>query len=428
MPFSSHSSSDPPPRWLFVDFNSYFASVEQQMDETLRGKPIVVAPVETDSTCAIAASYEAKAFGIKTGTPIHEAKRLCQDIIVVQAKHEQYVKFHEKVVEEIERHYPVQIVGSIDEMGCLLDDKHAEERVALDLGRRIKAGVIRRMGECMRCSVGIAPNYFLAKVASELTKPDGLEVIRLREMPGRLAHLKLGDLPGIGRSMEPRLRAAGIRNFVDLWRAPAEVLHRVWGGVCGDRFWHQLHGGDLDQLPVDRRTVGHSHVLAPAVRRPQEAAVVARRLLLKAASRLRRLEYRAGQMTLGLRTEQGARVEAGARFPPVSDSYALIHTLDALWLELMEQTGWTPVKKISVTLHRLEPLQVPEQLELFPAPGQISAAEREKREVLSRVMDRVNQHYGRDSLALGFAPDQVKSFSGTKVAFTRIPEMHEFQE
>ncbi len=420
--------ADPPPRWLFVDLNSYFASVEQQIDRRLRGRPVAVVPVLTDSTCAIAASYQAKKFGVKTGTLIRDAKKMCPGLVLVEANHEHYVEFHQRIVQEIERHYPVHVIASIDEVGCLLDARHAREDIALDLGRRIKRGLLENIGEVITCSVGIAPNRYLAKVASDLTKPDGLEVIRLRDLPGRLEHLKLNDLPGIGRNMEPRLHESRIHTFRDLWNAPSDVLHRVWGGVGGDRFWHQLHGGDLDDEPVQRRTIGHSHVLEPKFRRPPEAAIVARRLLLKAASRLRRLGYRATRLTLSVRGEDYRRGEICRRFPAVSDSFTLIRVLDELWPLVLNQTGWARVKKISVTLHELESPDTPEQLELFPAPGTPSAADRDRRDTLSRVMDDLNQHYGRDSLALGFAPDQVKTFSGTKIAFTRIPDMREFRE
>src|ERR1700723_838578 len=107
-------------RWLYVDFNSYFASVEQQMRPELRGKPIAVVPVETDSTCAIAASYEAKAFGVKTGTMIYAAKKMCPGLICVMAGHEHYVEFHERILDEIDHLIPVTAVCSIDEMACSL--------------------------------------------------------------------------------------------------------------------------------------------------------------------------------------------------------------------------------------------------------------------------------------------------------------------
>lgn len=415
-------------RWLCLDLNSYFASVEQQLRPRLRGRPVIVVPMRTDSTCAIAASREAKRYGIKTGTMVREAKRLCRGLVCVEASHDCYVDFHHRIVAEIERHYPVHVIGSIDEMFCLLDERRATESAALELARRIKRGLLAEVGECITCSIGIAPNRYLAKTASDLTKPDGLEVVRLEDLPGRLTHLRLTDLCGIGRSMEPRLHAARIFTFLDLWHAPPQVLRQVWGGVGGERFWHQLHGGDLDEEPSTRRTVGHSHVLAPQFCNPPEAGVVARRLLLKAASRMRRLGYRAREMSLGARVEGGPRVEAGLRFAPVADSHALLGFLVRLWAEVLEQTGHQRIKKISVTLHGLEALDMPEQLDLFPALGSPVTADRARRERLSQVMDEMNQKFGRDSISLGFAPDSVKVFSGTKIAFTRIPDMREFQE
>lgn len=108
-------------RWLFLDLNSYFASVEQQVNPALRGKAIAVVAVMTDSTCAIAASAQAKAFGVSTGTRIGEAKRLCPQLQLVKADHSRYVEFHERIKEEVQRHYPIEVVASIDEMGLLLD-------------------------------------------------------------------------------------------------------------------------------------------------------------------------------------------------------------------------------------------------------------------------------------------------------------------
>src|SRR4051812_17537034 len=101
-------------RWLYIDFNSYFASVEQQLDPSLRGKPVAVVAVETDSTCAIAASYEAKAYGVKTGTPVHEAKKMCPGLICVLARHEKYVEYHHRILKEVDRHIPITMVCSID--------------------------------------------------------------------------------------------------------------------------------------------------------------------------------------------------------------------------------------------------------------------------------------------------------------------------
>lgn len=422
-----------PPRWLFVDLNSYFASVEQQERPQIRGKPVIVVPVKTDSTCAIAASHEAKLKGIKTGTNVGEAKRRCPGLILVEANHVKYVEYHEAIKEEIERHWPVQVTCSIDEVGLLLDDKRANEKDALAIARKIKAGLRENVGEVITCSIGIAPNRYLAKVASDLTKPDGLEVIRLTDLPGRLAHLQLTDLPGIGRRMEPRLHEAKIETFLDLWQASPAQLHQAWGSVGGDRFWRHLHGanldGDFEDLEnVPPKSIGHSHVLSPEFRLPREARVVAQRLLLKAASRLRRAECRASELYLSLRTERGPRGKAQIRFSPLSDSFALTKMLNCLWHRALAQISGERIKKIGVTLMDLDPESEPLQMDLFPEQVSPIAADVGRRDRLSKIMDEINQDFGRDSIALGFAPDSVKTFSGTKIAFTRIPDLQEFKE
>ena len=428
--------------WLFLDLNSYFASVEQQLRPELRGKPVAVVPVDTDATCAIAASQEAKKFGIKTGTNIGDARRACPELITVMASHDVYVEFHHRIITEVERHFPVHVICSIDEMACKLDAPRRHLNVAVDLAHRIKRGLRERVGECITCSVGLAPNRFLAKVASDMQKPDGLVTLLAEELPGRLLELKLRDLCGIGRRMEPRLHACGIRTLAELWAAERETLHRAWGGVCGDRFWHALHGGvSEDDPPAQHRTLGHSHVLAPELRTPPQAGIVARRLLLKAASRLRRMEYRATHLHLSVRTEDGPRYEVQAKFEPVCDSIVLARCLAELWQRVMQQARWQRVKKVSVTLMGLEAEARPQQLELFPASGETAPREqrelfpasgetapREQREHLSRVLDKINQKYGRDSVVIGFTPDTVRTFSGTKIAFTRIPDREEFQE
>ena len=109
-----------PLKWLFLDLNSYFASVEQQDRPALRGKSVAVVPMMTDSTCAIAASYEAKAFGITTGTMIYEAKKMCPELICVKARHEVYVDYHHQIFQELQNHLPITMVCSIDEVACQL--------------------------------------------------------------------------------------------------------------------------------------------------------------------------------------------------------------------------------------------------------------------------------------------------------------------
>jgi DNA polymerase IV len=270
-------------RWLYVDFNSYFASVEQQLRPELRGKPIAVVPVETDSTSAIAASYEAKAFGVKTGTKVHEAKRLCPGLVCVLARHECYVDFHHRLIEEIERHLPVTSVCSIDEVACRLMDNEISVERSTEIAHSIKSGIASNIGRCMRCSIGIAANRYLAKVGTELQKPDGLVVLQGSDLPQKLFSLKLRDLPGIGANIERRVRMAGITDLPGLFALDPRQMRKVWGSVWGEKVWYLLRGMELPEAVTARRSIGHSHVLAPELRDPMKAKDVARRLTLKAA-------------------------------------------------------------------------------------------------------------------------------------------------
>ena len=130
---------DPRLRWLFLDLNSYFASVEQELRPELRGRPMAVVPLLADTTCCIAASYEAKGYGVRTGTQVGEAKRLCPGIVLVEARHELYVDYHHRVVEAVESCLPVTSVMSIDEMACRLLGREQPLLAALELAREVKA-------------------------------------------------------------------------------------------------------------------------------------------------------------------------------------------------------------------------------------------------------------------------------------------------
>ena len=418
-----------PLKWLYLDFNSYFASVEQQLNPALRGKPVAVVPVETDSTCAIAASYEAKAFGVKTGTPIWEAKQKCPGLICVLARHEAYVDYHHRAIAEINRHIPVSQVCSIDEMASeLMRNETSPERVtriALD----IKAGLAANLGPWVRCSIGIAANRYLAKVATDIQKPDGLTILMPDEVEERLKILDLRDLPGIGRSMERRLRLAGVFTMADLWALDRRNMRRIWGSIWGERMWYLLRGHDLPELETKRRSIGHSHVLGPAMRPPHHAIDVARRLTLKACSRMRRMGYCATVFGFSARFEDGQRIYAEQKCRPAQDSMTFLDMLLFFWDTRIPAGQGVLVKKLSVVLYGLvEEKKV--QPDLFDFFENRTAKSRDpvRMNSLSRALDRINHRFGRDSALIGMLPSAGRSFSGTKIAFTRIPDVEEFLE
>ena len=423
-------------RWLYLDLNSYFASVEQELNPELRDRPIVVAPVMTDSTCAIAASYEAKAFGIKTGTPIWEARAKCRELIVVPARHGEYVRFHHAVVAEVERHIPVTAVCSIDEVACrLLDNENNAANVAA-LSRRIKAGIAANVGVALKSSIGVAPNRLLAKIAADMDKPDGLTVLTADTLHDRLCTLAPGDIPGVGRNMARRLAAAGVVDMARILALDAREARQVWGSVWGGRLHWLLRGRDLPELPTERRSIGHSQVLSPELRLPTPARLVARRLLVKAATRLRRLESRTALLVLSVKGEvdrsEGSTAprekwSRALRLIPAHDNFTLLAGLDTLWRTMRGEFAPQRYRQVSVALLELSPASEA-QLALFDRDGTVGATTEAKRLALSRAMDRVNHRWGRDAVTIGHDARGAARGSGPKIAFTRIPELAEFNE
>ena len=214
-------------RWLVLDLNSFFASCEQQEHPELRDRPLIVVQTMAETTCAIAASYPAKALGIKTGTLVHEARRLCPHLKLIQANHKLYVDYHHRILRAIEKHIPVDEVMSIDEVACRLDKRQQQPTVAGELAQEIKHEIETQVGACLTSSIGISANKLLAKLASNMQKPDGLVILPVEDLPRAILHLKLRDIPGIGPSMVERLRKAGIADIATLWNTDASRLRLI---------------------------------------------------------------------------------------------------------------------------------------------------------------------------------------------------------
>ena len=303
-------------RSLFIDFNSYFASVEQQLDPALRGRPVGVVPVMADSSSCIAASIEAKAFGVKTGTRVSDAKRLCPGIALVLADHAKYVQVHQQAVAVVDRLAQVRQVVSIDEMECELTGRWRERDRAVALALQIKAALLAEVGQCMRTSVGIAPNTLLGKLASDMHKPDGLTVIEQHELPERLFHLKLSAIQGIGPRLLERLARCGIGSVEQLYAAPRDLLHTAWGGLAGSDMYDRLRGQWYGPRATVARSLGHSHVLPPDLRHPAGAHQVLHRLTQKAAMRLRKQGFYATAMQVFVHCANRWQREAGGERDP----------------------------------------------------------------------------------------------------------------
>jgi DNA polymerase-4 len=423
------SETEPRLRWLLLDLNSYFASVEQELRPELRGRPVAVVPVMADTTCAIAASYEAKAFGVRTGTRVGDAKQMCPGIELVEARHDVYVDYHNRIVEAVERCVPVSAVLSIDEMASSLIGREQPLSAALDLAKRIKSAIRENVGSTLRCSIGLAPNRYLAKVASDMQKPDGLVALTPDQLPSALTRLTLRDLPGVGARMEKRLHDQGIRTMSQLLALDRDQLNRVWGSINGEKLWYWLRGEDFHDAELEhQKSISQSHVLPPGLRTDDGCYAVAHKLLHKAAMRLRTARLWTTHVSLTIRyaTAQGESQHSsgipqtvwseGLSVIECQDNQTLIETLQKLWAARPQDERHRRPFYVGVWLGNLVPDHL-HTLSLF------SSLETEsKRTRLTSTMDALNQKYGMATL---FSASMLlaRAAAPTRIAFTSIPDL-----
>jgi DNA polymerase-4 len=399
-------------RTLAVDFNSFFASCEAAENPCLRGQPIGVVPVMADTSCIIAASYPAKACGVKTGTGVADAKRLCPTITLLEARPKVYIDYHHRLLDVIESCIHVTAVRSIDEVECELTKTFAPRDRALKVAHEIKAKVRRQIGPSLSSSIGIAPNWFLAKLATDMQKPDGLTVIEAEDIPQQLLHLEIDDFLGIGDSMGARLRTAGIDTVAKLYAAPKSQLRTIWGNVEGERIHGRLRGENIPSPCEKNKTVGHSHVLPPKLRTTAKAHAVLHRLLQKAAMRLRHIEHYAAGLAVSIGYRDGTRWGDDLRLTDTQDTLVLTAALNQL---LARPGAWRarPVQ-VAVTLTRLLPLPL-------YTPELFAREQQDARERLHDAVDTVNQTFGHGSLFFGGAFG-VTGNAPMRISFTCIPK------
>lgn len=398
---------------LYVDFNSYFASVEQQLLPQLRGKPLGVLAVMAETTCCIAASYEAKAFGIKTGTVVSEARKLCPDIIFVEARPPLYVQYHHQLIEIVESCTHVEKVLSIDEMVCRLTGSQQAKDNALKLAAKIKREIAKNSGDYIKCSIGIAPNTFLAKVASNMQKPDGCVVIEGHELPQRLFGLALRDLNGIGKQMEARLNRYRITTVEQLYQANRQQLQTAWGSIEGERMYDKLRGIEPYYVKNARSSLGHSHVLPPEQRNESGARAVLHRLLQKASMRMRSYDLLASRIAVKIKFRNMPSWSLDSAISATDNTLTLIQALET-FLQYYPNTKHEPYA-VGVSFSSLV---TPEEAarDLF----QTAPLENEKK--LNKAIDTLNLKFGKNTIYFGGAHQALKD-APMRIAFNHIPDL-----
>lgn len=235
------------PTVLFVDMNSFFASCEQQENYWLRGRPVGVCVYTGRNGCVISPSIEAKQKGIKTGMRLDQAILLCPELVPIETHPNRYREYHKKIIAVLRTFSDDVVPKSIDEAIVDLTNYQLAYKDMAQVARVIKRAIREKVGDYLRCSIGIAPNAFLAKLASDLQKPDGLTIITPDTIDNILQKLALTDLPGIGHRMAIRLEAGGIHTPIDLRYASPEYLRAVCKSIIGWHWHLRLNfGGEVD--------------------------------------------------------------------------------------------------------------------------------------------------------------------------------------
>ena len=412
-------------KWLFVDMNSYFASVEQQETPSLKDRPVAVLPMNSDYTCVIAASYQAKAYGIKTGTRVKDAKILCPDLHCVVAQHDKYVAYHNKIIDAVSRYIPINKVWSIDEFSSRIPPGKRSTYHAQNIAQQIRNTIWEKVGSSIHCSIGISANSLLAKIAAECKKPSGLTIIHPNNIAQDLAKLNLNDVPGIGRNTTRRLHNAGIYSIPNFLNLPPKQIRKIWGSVEGERLWYLLHGYDIDDQSTNTVMVGHSRVLDPELRCPEKARLMARRLLCKACTRLRSKGFFAQKILLSMHTQDHYKIIKEQRFSASQNTFIFLNILDELWARAIidfSDPGATKIKKISVILHDL----VHHESATYDLLSLQEKMMHNRKENLNTSLLYLQKKYKKEVVTLGLPPKTLAGYVGTKIAFSRVPDKNEF--
>ena len=405
------------PEQLYIDFDGFFAACEEQADRQMQGRPLGVIPFAgAVHSCVIAANTMAKRAGVTTGMAIADARRRCPEIALVPQQPDLYTRIHHHIVAAVLDVLPIDAVCSIDELAATVTPRDVPAALTHQIKQRLRDAV----GDHITCSIGYAPNRWLAKIAADLDKPDGLTVLHPQSLPGRLLTLDLEDLPGVARRMRTRLARWGLTSVGDLWQTDPLQLREAWGSVTGARFWYALHGYAMAPPQTQRRSIGHGRVLPPGQRHASAARILARQLVVKAARRLRRAGYLAQRLTLSIDCLDTPRWTAAAAVAAANDDRAGLEALAGLWTAFVEARPQTTLFRLTVSFDRFRPTEAV-QLEL---PWR--ALDSRKRVVrLTAAVDALNGRYGRTLIGYGQCGDPG-GYVGAKIAYGRIPALEDF--
>jgi len=386
---------------ILVDMNAFFASIEQMDRPEWRGRPVAITNGLT-GTCIITCSYEARAYGIKTGMRLKEARKLCPHLIQSPARPQRYTQISTKIMASLEDITPDIEVFSVDE--AFLDVTRCQrlmgspERIA----QLTKDIVFKASG--VLCSVGVSGDKTTAKYAAKLNKPDGLTVIPPWEAKARLKNVPMTELCGINKGIGGFLAARGVITCGDMARLPIGAIAQRFGNP-GRRIWYMAQGADPAPLQLTTpppKTIGHGKVMPPNTRDIEIIRTYLLHMAEKVAARCRRHALAAQVFAIGLRAKAGWIGEKARSVLPTNDG----RIIGSLCLKVLKQ-HWHGEGVHQVQITALDPRPINNQLELFTddlfvdnlSMNNLSINNAEKRGETNAVTDAINHRYGEFTLA-----------------------------
>ncbi|HQB34298.1 MAG: DNA polymerase IV [Syntrophorhabdus sp.] len=385
--------------FLCVDMDAFFASVEQHDNPDLKGKPIAVTGAG-ERTVITTSSYEARQYGVKTGMTPREAKKLCPHIIFVTGRNRRYAETCEKLETICDRFTPDRETYSIDEIFLDITGSHHLFGGPEEMARAIKETVKEELG--INCTIGIGPNIPIAKLASDLAKPNGLKWIKKEMVASVLETLPVKKLWGIGPHTEEKLRAMGIKTCGELGTAPLSLLIKKFG-VFGSQL-KAMGSGILDRplepADSDPKSIGHSRTFEKDLWKREDIEPQLLSLSEMVGRRARRYGYKGKKVTLTVRYADFKTFTRQTTIPDCTNDTGEIYRTALSLFDGIHLT--TSIRLLGVSLSSFGKN---EQLTLFEEPH------RKDRDALLKAMDRVNDKFGENKITWASTVNQKKGHS-----------------
>lgn len=374
-----------------IDMNSFYASVEMAFNPDLKGKPVAIAGnPEERKGIIVTSSYEARAKGVRTTMTVWQAKKLCPELIILKPNFERYRAASSEIFRMMSEITPLVQPVSIDEGYIDVTDVEGQG-TPIEIARNLQKRILNELD--LPCSIGIAPNKFLAKMGSDLKKPLGITIIRKRELPETLWPLPIDEMYGVGEKTAEKLKAIKIHTIKDLAEADVYELRQLLG-INGERLINRANGIDNREVDPDAifdfKSIGNSQTLPYDTTNLQEIHYLLDKLSEKVISRMKRKEVVGKSVQVMIRYHDRKTVTRSRKLDTYIDEKA---DLLPIAVELFEQ-HWNeqPIRLLGVTAQHLEDKRnVGEQLDLFTYEDAV------KKETLKQTVNQLADKFGEDT-------------------------------